>query len=205
MNALTASLQVIEDGGILSSEDQTFLRDNLASIQDNWSKRQVFRTETEMRVSVLNDLKFPTPASKYWQCIREQAVFYESLVSLSFEFRRNDIEQRQKQAFLEEAEGFSKEHATLELEELRFAQLGMEQIAKDRARELRLWAILLAELDDGSFDTLDVNTHQLVSYALRFEQQAKNLGNASPAEKANIMGQLSTATRHLVNAGLLED
>ena len=39
------------------------LKEELA---DNWNKKQIFRTETEMRVSVLNDGKFPTPASKYW-------------------------------------------------------------------------------------------------------------------------------------------
>ena len=52
------------------------LRDEL---KDTWHKKQVFRTETEMRMSVLQDAKYPTKAAKYWQCVREQNVFFENL------------------------------------------------------------------------------------------------------------------------------
>jgi len=44
-----------------------------------------------MRFSVLNDMKYPTPASKYWQCVREQNVYLENLMTLSFEYRRNEV------------------------------------------------------------------------------------------------------------------
>ena len=40
----------------------------------------MFRTETEMQFSVLNDAKYPTKAAKYWQCVREQNVFLENLM-----------------------------------------------------------------------------------------------------------------------------
>ena len=33
-------------------------------------------------MSVLQDAKYPTKASKYWQCVREQNVFLENLMSL---------------------------------------------------------------------------------------------------------------------------
>ena len=59
-------------------------------LRDTWTKKQVFRTETEMRISVLQDAKYPTKASKYWQCVREQNVFLENLMSLSFDYRRNE-------------------------------------------------------------------------------------------------------------------
>ena len=52
---------------VLGEEDSkavAVLRDELV---DNWRKKQIFRTETEMRISVLNDAKHPTDASKYWQ------------------------------------------------------------------------------------------------------------------------------------------
>ena len=60
-------------------------------LRDTWTKKQVFRTETEMRMSVLQDAKYPTKASKYWQCVREQNVFLENLMSLSFDARRNEV------------------------------------------------------------------------------------------------------------------
>ena len=42
---------------------------------DNFKKKQIWRTEHEMRISVLNDGRHPTRAAKYWQCVREQDVF----------------------------------------------------------------------------------------------------------------------------------
>ena len=40
----------------------------------------------------------------------------------------------------------------------------MELTARDRMRELKLWSQLKKENDDGTFDTKNVNAHQLESY-----------------------------------------
>ena len=60
---------------ILDAKDVSAFKDMVEELKDTWTKKQVFRTETEMRFSVLNDLKYPTKASKYWQCVREQNVY----------------------------------------------------------------------------------------------------------------------------------
>src|SRR6056300_1766223 len=76
---------------VLDQEDFKKFKKLTAELKDTWTKKQIFRTETEMRVSVLNDGKHPTKASKYWQCIREQNVFFESIMSLSFDYRKNEV------------------------------------------------------------------------------------------------------------------
>ena len=76
---------------ILDTGDFKSLVDLKDELKDTWHKKQVFRTETEMRMSVLQDAKYPTKASKYWQCVREQNVFLENLMSLSFDARRNEV------------------------------------------------------------------------------------------------------------------
>ena len=208
--------KIIEQGKLLPEESMSFILDNISELQDNWEKKQRFRTETEMRISILNDIKHPTPASKYWQCIREQSVYYEQLVQLSFDYRKNRIEQERIRIAIKDIEkrvesnsNYIDEHkldleeAQIDLEEKQFTQLNMEQVAKDRFREIQLWSKIMKELDNGSFDTKDVNTHQLVSYHLRFQQQLKNMGTASPSETANLVGQSATAIRHLIEAGLL--
>lgn len=202
-----ATMESIDKCSMLVASDAEFIGGAIKEIQDNWNKRQVFRTETEMRISVLNDIKFPTPAAKYWQCVREQAVFYENLVTLSFEYRRNMLEQEKlKQKIEKEYDQLEKELLQVDLEEKQFAQLNMEQIAKDRVREIRLWQKIMAEeAAKADFDKDDANTHQLVSYAHRFDRQMQNIGNASPSEKANLVGQFNTALRHLEEAGLLSD
>ena len=51
----------------------------IPELQDNWAKKQMFRTETEMRFSVLSDNKYGNNASKYWQSVREQNTHFENL------------------------------------------------------------------------------------------------------------------------------
>lgn len=200
------TLTVIQQSDFLPENDLEFIRNALPELQANWEKQQRFRTEVEMHISVLNDVKHPTRASKYWQAIREQGVFYSELVRASFEYRKNDIEIAKKSIELEGCTGvLDSKLAQIELEELEYSRINMAATAKDRMRELRLWQEILHDLDDGSFDTIDVNTHQLVSYGQRFVQQEAMMGNsASPSERANLLGQLGTTTRIMKRLGLID-
>jgi len=166
-------------------------------LQDTWVKKQIFRTETEMRVSVLNDAKHPTNASKYWQCIREQNVFFENLMTLSFEYRKNDVQIKKiKRKIEEEQDDLEKELLQIELEEKMYSKSNMELVAKDRIREIDLWSKLKSELDDGSFDNKNVNTHQMESLQKQLENRAKTLtSGSSQAEVVNVLGPLSTIAK----------
>ena len=77
---------------MLKKEDNKFLKDLKAELEDTHNKAQVYRTETEMRYSVLNDGRFPTKASKYWQAVREQNVFYTNLRMEAYEYRKLLVE-----------------------------------------------------------------------------------------------------------------
>jgi len=166
-------------------------------LNDSWTKKQIFRTETEMRLSVLNDAKHPTKASKYWQCVREQNAFFETTMQLSFNYRKLEVELKKTERKLaEEEDDLEKELLQIELEEKLYAKANMQLEAKDRIRELDLWSKIKAELDDGSFDTQNVNTHQKESLKYTLENRAKMISpNSSPAEITNIMGPLRTAER----------
>jgi len=96
---------------ILDPNDVTDFKGMVDELRDTWTKKQIFRTETEMRFSVLNDLKYPTKASKYWQCVREQNVYLENLMSLSFEYRRDEVKlKRLEQKIKEEKDPLKKEN-----------------------------------------------------------------------------------------------
>lgn len=199
-------LDTIRSTAILSDADFDFLASAAGELQDTLAKRQIFRTETEMHVSVLNDVKHPTSASKYWQAVREQGVMFENLVTLSFDYRRNELKiRRLTQAIESAADEFAREEGQIDLDECLFKRASFEAVAKDRIRELKLWSGIKAALDDGSFDTADVNSHQLVSYARRFMLQAANAPADMPvAEANNLRGQLVTALKHLQSLGLLD-
>jgi len=187
-------------------------------LKDTWNKKQIFRTETEMRFSVLNDLRYPTQASKYWQCVREQNVYLEQIMRLSFEYRRNDSKisfTKNKIKFLtEEIEGadarginsstdewlakkqYSLEKYQIDLDELNFSRANMELVARDRMREIKLWSKLKLESDDGSFDKENVDTHQLDAYHKVMENRKDTLTpQSSQPEVFNVIGQLQTIER----------
>jgi len=166
-------------------------------LKDTWHKKQVFRTETEMRISVLQDAKYPTPAAKYWQCVREQNVFFENLMTLSFDYRKNEVKiKRIRQKLEKEKDPLKIEMLEIILEEKLYGKANMELVAKDRMREIEHWSRLKKEYDNGTFDTKNVNTHQADSLKLMLTNKTNTLTpGSSQAEVFNVVGQLQTVER----------
>ena len=182
---------------LLDVEDVKEFKAMTAELRDTWTKKQVFRTETEMRMSVLQDAKYPTKAAKYWQCVREQNVFLENLMSLSFDCRRNEAKVKWLEKKIEtETDEYKKEKYIIDLDEARYSLANMQLVARDRMREIKLWSTLKKEFDDGSFDTKDVNRHQLDSYHMIMKNKAETLtSGSSQPEVFNVLGQLQTIER----------
>ena len=85
--------EIIKSSDILTELDLSRLKSIKGQeLVENFKKVSSFRTRTEMEVSVLNDLKFPSPASKYWQSVREQNVMFTELANLSYEYRKKLVE-----------------------------------------------------------------------------------------------------------------
>jgi len=193
---------------VLKEEDAGAIVELRDELGDNWRKKQIFRTETEMRISVLNDAKHPTNASKYWQSVREMGAMFDALMGLTFDLRRNKLarrklEQEQKEA-IAKGDDFTAEEKQIELDENLFGRANMEKTARDRVRELKLWSQIKKELDDGTFDTQYVNTHQAESYTHNLANRVKSLNaNSQPAEIINAAGPLETVKRLKTEDGKL--
>ena len=182
---------------LLDPNDVKEFKEMTGELRDTWTKKQVFRTETEMRMSVLQDMKYPTKAAKYWQCVREQNVFLENLMSLSFDCRRSEAKVKWLEKKIEtEQDEYKLEKYKIDLDEARYGLANMQLVARDRMREIKLWSTLKKEFDDGSFDTKDVNRHQLDSYHLIMKNKAETLtSGSSQPEVFNVLGQLQTIER----------
>jgi hypothetical protein len=185
---------------VLKPEDAREIVRLKEELADNWNKKQIFRTETEMRVSVLNDAKHPTPASKYWQSVREMSAHFDAMMNLSFEMRRADVERLRLERKMKEAElkGDMLDiiEAQIDLDQNLYNKACMEQVAHDRVREIQTWSKIKAELNDGTFDDREVNTHQAESLGLRLENRVKALGpNSEPSEVINAVGPYQTLQR----------
>ena len=182
---------------LLDPNDVKEFKEMTEELRDTWTKKQVFRTETEMRMSVLQDAKYPTKAAKYWQCVREQNVFLENLMTLSFDARRNEVKLKRLQEKLKtEEDPLKRELLQIDIDEKTYSVANMQLVARDRMREIKLWSTLKKEFDDGSFDTQDVNRHQLDSYHLIMKNKAETLtSGSSQPEVFNVLGQLQTIER----------
>ena len=185
----------------VDSPDYQRIRELEGELNENKYKRQVFRTETEMLFSVLNDGKFPTAASKYWQSVREQAVHWDELVILSFRFRKNEIKiKRLKMEIANAEDALEAEDKQVDVDECLFTRQSMQIIAKDRVREIDLWSRIKTQCveDDPSFDTENVNTHQFESYRLNHINRLLTLTpGSSQSEALNVIGPLNTILKFM--------
>ena len=169
----------------------------VGELRDTWTKKQIFRTKTEMEVSVLSDAKYPTNGAKYWQCVREQNVFLENLMTLSFDYRKNDVELEQKEQELEKEEDLLKQKLLkIEIDQKIYSKANMQLVARDRMREISEWSTFKKLYNDGTFDTKNVDTHQLESFGKIFKNKKNTLtpGSSQP-EVFNVLGQLQTTER----------
>jgi hypothetical protein len=206
----TRDLTVTEDLqhvlNVLKPKDAEAVLALKEELADNWNKKQIFRTETEMRISVLNDAVHPTPASKYWQSVREMSAHFDALMGLTFEMRRNLVKRQKLERDLKKAQTEEDDLRVIELEidldENLYTKATMTQIAQDRVREIQTWSKIKAELNDGSFDNQNVNTHQAGSYRATLHHRVAALNATSDSsEVINAVGPLQTVERLLTEEG----
>tara|TARA_R100000773_G_scaffold6341_1_gene6590 strand:- start:714 stop:1337 length:624 start_codon:yes stop_codon:yes gene_type:complete len=179
---------------MLKKEHNKFLQELKTELEDTHNKAQLYRTETEMRYSVLNDGRFPTKASKYWQAVREQNIFYTNLRLEAYQYRKLLVEiKKLERSIAKETDELELELLQIELEEKLWDKDERERNGADRVREIEHWSRIKKELDDGTFDTQNVNTHQKESLKLQLQERAKNLTpGSSQGEMINVIGPLKT-------------
>jgi len=195
----------IRDVSILEKDDMKSISNLSEELQRVFEVRQIWRTETEIRYSVLDDVNFPDSASKYWQCIREQNVFWEQLVSLSCNYQKAQGELELAEIEYDEIKGNNKKSNAqrkikdAEIKQRQFGLMHMRLQGHDRVREIKIWEKVKLELTaKEDFDINDVNKHQMKSYAKRWEKKM-NLGAKSNNSSMfiNSMSSLETMKKDL--------
>jgi hypothetical protein len=178
----TETLDALTSTTLLSAEDMEKYKACLPAIGHAFFHTQMFRTRTEMFVSVLNDVNFPTPDAKYWQSIREMNVMAENLIALSFTYKEKLLDLEERKQELNDFGGLTPsttfqtriaiERKNLAIKRTEFEIACVQREAHHRIREIDQWRLiqeeLLPKLGAGSDD---VDNHQLFSYVLRFLQE----------------------------------
>ena len=93
-------LDVIKNIELIGKNDFNVLINHQKNFAHRFETRSLFRSDYEMRKFVLDEKVHPTPDSKYWQAIGEQAVQIQELVDLSYENRKLKCDIKEKELFL---------------------------------------------------------------------------------------------------------
>jgi len=192
------ALEIIKRFEILTQQDRQCLVELKDELRQTWETVQIFRTRTEMKVSVLNDMKRPTPDAKYWQAIREQNVMFDELVNLSYEYRKKSVEIRKLQRDLvTEIDELERELKQIEIEQNEWHTRNMERVAHDRIREILEWSAIKKELLPYlKYGNKDVDAHQLEAMQKSFTIQAKLVNEQTPvADARNVIGLANMANK----------
>ena len=165
----------IKANTILSPSDEKIIMNLSQELQRVFEVKQIWRTSIEAKYSILNDVRFPTPASKYWQCIKEQDLFWQQLVYLSLEYQKHQGELELLEIQLDEIIGNDKKASatrkiiTSNINGIKFNLMQDRLHAHDRVREINMWEKLKNEqIAKADFDINDVEKHQLESYKERW-------------------------------------
>ena len=200
--------QIVKQSDIITSEDWAIIEKLKPELKETFLKSQLFRTRTEMEVSVLNDINHPTSSSKYWQSMREQNTMFHELVMLSYEYRKNLIEMKKLHRDIEkEKDELEKELLQIELEKKNFIARNQERTAKDRIREIGAWSEIKEQHASkmNELELQDVDNHQLISYTQRWLQQMLVMGGqGSPAERQNLIGQMVSGLKVCKERGVYD-
>lgn len=190
-------LQIVEDAGLLSGDEVSSLQELRAELERTFETAQVFRTRTEMELSVLNEIKRPTPDAQYWQATREQDVMLIELVLLSFEYHKNELETRKLRVQAgEESDSVERDLLLLEIARRGFVAHQMERTAHHRLREIQEWSAIKKELEPHlEFGTEDVNAHQLKAMTLRYQAEVGIISQHTPVADAFNVLSLNVASK----------
>ena len=170
--------------------------DNLISIQPELLKafktNQIYRTEPEARVSVLNDTSFPTIPSKYWQSVREQMTHFTNLIYLAIETEKKqgelDLINAKIELLPKTKIGRAKKRIMMaEIKMIEFGFAEQQLVANDRVREVMMWEKIKKEcVKKEKFNTEDVAHHQMKALKERYEIEYQLGMNSNSPDLARV-------------------
>jgi hypothetical protein len=201
----SSKLSTLKNLSLVKPEDIQFMCDHADKFQDRFSKRSFFRSEFEMRYGVLSESEHPTPDSKYWQAIGEQAVHVEEFTNLGFQSKKlladielikiqieeieyklneaifvNDFERRKSEVKLDKKK--------TELQEKEFGFIQQRKTAKERMKEIKNWEKIIAELEPQVKHGLDDwEAHHPERYIKRYGQRLLQMDLLDAENKEHVV------------------
>lgn len=201
-------LSLLRDVNLLSPENLAKIQGISEELADTYRKTKIWRSETEMRTSVLNDTKFPTSGMKYLQARLEQDVHFRELMYLGLEYEQKQGELLKLEGELEELlktglfgkvskirEGAIRVKRA-EIKKCQWNLVEMQKSGHHRVREVDAWERIKKELlAIGGFDPDDYESIQQEGFGIRWQREL-----VSETESGNIDGDRLSVLRGSLSA-----
>jgi len=150
-----------------------------------------------METAVLNDMKFPTPDSKYWQCNVERDTHFRNLVNLSFDYREKMVDVDILEHDMKDMDELHAMKTQIQIDRENAALVYMRKDASERVREIMNWTEIMEELAPQlKYGVDDVEAHLPESFATRYANEVnamKVVGELQVSDMNGAMNILSVA------------
>ena len=207
---LSFELEPLQNLPILDKTQIRKLVEIKGELATAFKKLELGRPKYLMEVSVLKDMKFPTPDAKYWQCILERNIQFQNLLFEALDFQEKIAELEEVEAEIEEIENnhpHNNRKAKAKLMKLDVQRkrillqmLMLKKQAQERYREIMAWTDLIRELKPKlKYGEDNPEKHMPESFLLRFAHQKQiidQIGAADMDGAMNIIGLGQTAARY---------
>lgn len=207
---LSFELQPLRDIPILDNAQIANLSKISQELSTAFKTSQLGRPKYLMRVSVLKDMKFPTPDAKFWQAILERNIQFQNLLfdALDFQEKLADLEALEAEIDEIDASDYYTDRKTqarrmkLDVQRRRtlLQLLLLKKQARERYREIMAWTDIIKELQPQlKYPLDDPEAHMPESFLLRFAHQKKiidQIGAADMDGALNIFALGQSAARY---------
>lgn len=161
---MSFKLTVTNLDGVLSNVDTSYVKSLTSEIQRSQESQVKWRTRFIMENGILNDLKFPSSSGKFFQCVREQLVFYEELIRTGIEYSKLDIQKQITELKISQLgkskmDKLQKQLLEVDLIEKSVIMLNLKRDAKERVREIRNWQQIKDKIIKEN-PNLDINNQE---------------------------------------------
>lgn len=209
---MNTDIQTISQSGMLGAEETQALATVSKSLGAGFERRQRFRPRFLMETAVLNDMKFPTPDSKYWQCNVERDTHFRNLAMLAFDYQEKqaDIEIIEAEVEMARVQVSPPPNrlaeAMINKQEIQIARenallVYMKKEAQERVREIMNWSDIMKKLEpELKHDPNDVEAHMPETYAIRAGRELEIMqlaeGQSDMSGAMNIISMSRTIAEH---------
>jgi len=213
--AVTEIVDTVKNLPVFKKDDIHFLQENSKHLGQVMEHTQMWRTNTQ-KLSIINDVHFPTDHAKYHQAMLEQKVQFDQAMYLAKDFEMKKLEIEELECDLEELtdskrDKIKEKKIQIDIQFKQYELKQMQTAMKYRMDEIKGWQAieneLLNKMRKEGMDEEEIWTKDQGEIQNMFLASLNNLQGlpscTDSAERSNLISLAVFAYKQVKQAGLL--